>query len=237
MRILKGDMAKTMKWILLWLMVVSACAAQTIRPVLSEYRNKAEGRFEVVNDMFTATNVVLEAKGFTVDEGGAIKYVPLPPEIKLKLSDKSFRLAPKAKRTITYSATAAQMPAWFVIYADVAGAPVKKTSGLSVQVMLPHTVYILPDKDADRQELTIASATFDPATKTLALKVTSGSANFARVELTQVKTNDGTLEARGFPVFPKSTRRIEIQVAGDKVPQKVTLQFGKFELDADVNRL
>jgi hypothetical protein len=213
-----------------------SAAAQTIRPVLSEYRTKAEGRFEIVNDMFVAANVVLEAKGFTVDAAGAIQYTPLDPSIKLKLSEKSFRLQPKGSRTVTYTAAAEKLPAWFVIYADIAGSPVKKTSGLNVQIMLPHTVYILPNEDAKKEELNISSATYDAATHTLAVNVASSSANFARVDLALVKTNDGEVDARGFPIFPNSKRRVDIPLEANKIPEKVTLQFEKFKLEADVSR-
>lgn len=229
-------MSKQTNLFVVWTVLVSMSAAQTIRPVLSEYRTKAEGRFEIVNDMFTAANVVLEAKGFTVDESGKVQYGPLDPGINLKLSEKSFRLAPKARRMVTYKATSEKLPVWFVVYANVTGAPVKKTSGLNVQVMLPHTVYILPNEDAKKDELNINSASYDAATHTVAVDVASTSANFARVELASVTTSDGRVDARGFPVFPNSKRRVEIPIEGDKTPQKVTLQFDKFKLDADVTR-
>lgn len=214
--------------------LISLSAAQTIRPVLSEYHNKAEGRFEIVNDMFVSANIVLEAKSFSVDEAGHIEYLPLDPDIKLKFSEKSFRLPPKGNRTVTYSATATKLPAWFVIYADVAGAPVKKTSGMNVEVMLPHTVYILPAEDAKQEELKISSATYNAATHTLKVDVASTSTTVARVELTLVKTNHGEVDARGFPVFPNSKREVEIPIEGDKIPEQVTLQFEKFKLESDV---
>jgi hypothetical protein len=217
--------------LLICVALISLSAAQTIRPVLSEYRNKAEGRFEIVNDMFVSANIVLEAKSFFVDEAGHVEYRPLDPDIKLKFAEKSFRLPPKGNRTVTYTATAAKLPAWFVICADVTGAPVKKTSGMNIEVMLPP---ILPAEDAKQEELKISSATYDAATHTLKVDVTSTSATLARVELTLVKTSGGEVDARGFPVFPNSKREVDIPIEGDKIPEQVTLQFEKFKLESDV---
>jgi hypothetical protein len=177
---------------------------------------------------------VLEAKSFSVDEAGHVEYLPLDPGITLKFSEKSFRLPPKGNRTVTYTATAAKLPAWFVIYADVAGAPVKKTSGMNIEVMLPHTVYILPAEDAKQEELKINSATYDAATHTLKVNMTSTSSTVARVELTLVKTDHGEVDARGFPIFPNSKREVEVPIEGDQIPEHVTLQFEQFKLESDV---
>ena len=225
---------------LLTVLILFGCAlgaySQTISPVLSEYRLKAEGRFRVTNDMLTNVNVVLEPKSFRADEKGNLEYSSLDPGIHVKLSEKSFRLAPKQSRTLTYKATASNLPSWFVIYADVTGAPVRKTSGMNIEVMLPHTVYILPNEDAKENELSLKAARYNPASHLLTLEVASTSVNFARVELTSVKTDSGSLDARGFPLYPGKSREIEIPIQDGKTPREVTLELKSFKLKSTVTQ-
>ena len=55
----------------------SPVSAQTIRPIVSEYQSKAQGRFELVNDSDHPFNVVMQARGFTVDASGEMHDAPL----------------------------------------------------------------------------------------------------------------------------------------------------------------
>ena len=118
--------------------------AQTIRPLVSEYQSQARGRLEVVNEGDRPLNVVIEARGFSVTEGGEMRDEPIDPGIRLKFSDKSFRLPPRQSRLVFYEANAQNMPAWFVVYANFTGYPTRDFNGVNVQLELPHVVYLLP---------------------------------------------------------------------------------------------
>lgn len=69
--------------------------AQTISPVIVEYREKAQGKFQLTNDSDFPLFVVLEPQSFSVDKGGNPTFRPLDPGIHVSLSTMSFRLAPK----------------------------------------------------------------------------------------------------------------------------------------------
>src|SRR5262249_33053994 len=119
-------------------------AAQTIRPIVSEYQIKAQGKFEVVNDGDRPLNVVMQPRGFTVDEHGEMHDAPLAPGLHLRLSATSLRIPARQTRLVFYEATTDQAPAWFVVYANLSGFPPRNFNGLNVQLELPHLVYILP---------------------------------------------------------------------------------------------
>src|SRR6185437_16209743 len=95
--------------------------AQTISPVIVEYQQKANGRFQVTNDSDVPLAVVLEPESFRVDSKGNPTFYPLDPAIHLDLSSSSFRLAPHQTYMVFYKATADRLPAWFTIYATVSG--------------------------------------------------------------------------------------------------------------------
>lgn len=204
--------------------------AQTIQPLLSEYRNQANGSLRLVNDSFAPANVVLEAKSFSVNEEGDIAYRPLDPEIEVKFSSKSFRIQPKQVVTVNYRATAKVLPAYFVVYAGFTGSGLRTQSGLNVNILLPHTVYILPKKDARKDELQVEAA-YDAQTHKVRLQVASASDAFARVLITEVVGNKKKVEDAGFPVYPHKSRKFEVEWSEDQPPKKVVLHLRDFKLE------
>ena len=223
----------------LYLFLLLACPvlqAQTIQPLLSEYRNEANGSLQLINDAFLPSNVVLEAKSFTVTEDGDIVYRPLDPEIDVKFSAKSFRIQPKQTVTVNYKAKAKSLPAYFVIYAGFSGSGLRTESGLNVNILLPHTVYILPKKDAAKRELQLQAA-FDKQSGKVRLKVDSTSDAFGRVLMTEVVGDKKHIEDAGFPVYPHKSRKFEVDWKEDGPPKKVVLHLRGFNLEAPLNVL
>ncbi len=85
--------------------------AQTVRPVIVEYKGSAKGKLELVNNSFQPTNVVIEPRSFTIKEDGDGIYGPLAKDIHLKLSSMSLRIPPKQSRYVFYEAKADSLPA------------------------------------------------------------------------------------------------------------------------------
>lgn len=209
--------------------------AQTLMPVRSEYRVEANGEFQLVNNSFQPLTVILEVQSFRVSEDGEISYGPLDPSIHVKLAATSFRIQPKQTYTVGYSAKADKLPAWFVIYAKFSGLSVRTTSGMNVSLNLPHTVYILPKKDADKSELKVTRAEFDSSTKKVLLEMTSSSSRFARVLTSQLAGAKKKLDGAGFPVYPGGTRRITIDWAENEPPLRATLIFENYKIDTAIH--
>ncbi len=228
-------------WRLPFVFLLVACAAdlawsQTIRPVRSEYRLRANGNFQLVNEGFTPLNVVLETHSFTVSETGEISYWPLDPGIEVRLSENSFRIPPKQTYLVAYSAKATVLPAYFVIYAGMTiAAPVKSVSGMNLTIKLPHTVYILPRRDATKAEIRVKLAKYEASAGKVRIEVFSESSSFARVLATEVLGKSNKAEGEGFPLFPKSERKLEIDWPASAPPQKVILRFEKFRIEEPIS--
>ena len=131
------------KLLILGLLAAGCCAwAQTVSPVIVEYKGKAEGRISLVNNTLVPLAVVLEPKSFSITADGNGVYRELDTDIHLKLSSTSFRVDPGQTYYVFYSATAEKLPAWFCVYAVF--SKVQHAQGLDVRILLPHTVYIYP---------------------------------------------------------------------------------------------
>lgn len=232
----QGRRVRSLATLLLLLAATASAGAQTLRPILSEFRGKANGRFELVNDTFSPVSVVLETKSFTVTEDGEIQYRPLDPEIKIRFSSTSFRILPKQSYVVTYQATATKFPSYFVVYASFSGLPVRTSSGMNIRLMLPHTVYLLGKKDARKAEISVATARYDAAAKKVRLELRSNSANFGRVQATEVRTGNKKVEAPGFPVYPGKNRKLDVDWNEATLPEKVVFYFEDFKIEANIDR-
>ena len=208
--------------------------AQTVRPLLLEHGQKAHGKFELVNDTLLPLNVVLEAKSFSVDERGAIRYRPLDKHIHLKLARMSFRIPPKQSYWVFYEATADRLPSWFVLYANFTGYPFKSASGMNIQLELPHTVYLLPKGDLKQPDVELVRAEYRAATRKVVVEVSNQSALFGRALAAEISAGRERVTQNGFPLFPSSHRRVEIDWEGEEPPQKLKLRFAKFTLERPI---
>jgi hypothetical protein len=221
-------------------LLLPACTAQTVRPLINELGNPAKGRVEYVNDGLTPLNVVLEARSFTVSETGEITYRPLDLDIHLKLSTTSFRIQPQQTYYVFYEASGVKSPSWFVIYAAFSGFPFRTAQGMSVRLELPHTVYLLPKGRVERADVIISRAELHPDENKVVVEVENQGDNFGRVFETQLVYDKKKQEAPGFPVFPHSKRILEIPLAekaeAENVPIEVTLQFQKFKMEEKLQR-
>ncbi|HYD16522.1 MAG TPA: hypothetical protein VEB03_00800 [Candidatus Nanoarchaeia archaeon] len=222
----------------LLLLVVVACSggaalAQTVRPIISEHKKTARGRVELVNDGPIPLAVVVSPKGFQVSEDGEVTYTELPSEIKLKLSTMSFRIAPGQTYYVFYEAKAEKIPAWFILYFEFSGYPVRDRSGLNVQVELPHTVYILPKQLTAKSEVRV-EARYDPDTKRIIGKAENTGASFGRVQMTEASAPRTRKQGYGFPLFPKSNRTFAIDWDAAVPPEKLVLRFEEFSLETSV---
>ena len=214
---------------------VTLAAAQTVRPVLTEYQGSARGQVEYVNDSFQPLNVILEARSFKVSETGELSYGPMPDSIHLKLSAMSFRIPPKQTYTVYYDAKADAMPAWFVLYADFSPVPDREQTGMTVHIRLPHTVYLLPPKAGlQKSDLTVQTAEFHPSERKVVLEVFNSGPNFGRVLSVDAVGHKDSVNLNGFPVFPNSKRRVEMDWKGDEIPEKLVLKFEKFTLQQSI---
>jgi hypothetical protein len=214
-------------------------AAQTVRPVVDENvvkgpGKKASGRIEYVNDSLQTLNVVLDSRSFIVSDTGDLSYQPLDTHIHVKFSAMSFRIPPKQNYFVFYEAWADALPSWFVVYATFSGFSEKTREGLSLQILLPHTIYLLPKQGVRKEELAIKIAEYHPKDKKVIVRVENTGPSFGRVLEADVTSSKGKATSNGFPVFPHRQREVEIPWDASDEPAKLVLRLEHFRLEREI---
>jgi hypothetical protein len=208
--------------------------AQTISPVIQEYQQKADSRFQIYNDVEIPLTVTLEPYSFSVDSNGSPTFRPLDSGINVQLSATSFRIQPKQTFYVFYKATAEKLPAWFCIYATVTGPTAQ--NGLKLAFRLPHTVYLLDKKTLERDqiEFTRAETTAEGDQRKIVAEIVNHSAAFGRVKGIEIVTGSGTQSLAGFPLFPGQKRLITLDWKEPGDPRTIVLDFDRFKSQADL---
>jgi len=210
---------------------VRSASAQTIRPVVSEYQNKAQGKVELVNETDRPMNVVIEPRGFTVNDRGEMQDLPLAASLHLKLSATSFRIPAKQSRLLFYEAASEHAPAWFVLYANFSGYPRREFSGLNVQLELPHLVYILPKTRWIAADVHILSARVDITTHTLVVDLENQGEQFGRLTDVEAHAANRNVHVPGMALFPGVRRRVEIPWTSDQEPDTIVVRSKDFSFE------
>jgi hypothetical protein len=208
--------------------------AQTISPVIVEYADKADGRFQVYNDADIPLTVVLEPHSFTVDSTGKAIFRKLDPGLHVQLSTTSFHLAPKQTYYVFYKATTEAHPNWFCIYATVTGP--LSASGLKLAIELPHTVYLVGRKPLDQSQVSWnrAEISTEGGKRLVTAEVENHGAEFSRIQEVEVTSTSGKETFAGFPLFPGQRRDIELDWDQPGVPQRIVLKFQRFKIESSL---
>lgn len=210
-------------------------SAQTVRPVIVEYRTAARGKFELINNTLQAMNVVLKPCSFSIREDGTGEFRPLENSVHVKLSAMSFRIAPQQSHWVFYEASADQLPAWFTIYSAMAAPP--NPQGFTVQVDLPHTVYLLQKEHLEKDDIVVESAKYDPTEHRVVISLANTGPRLGRAIDWQVAAKGKKISENGFPLLPGGRRRLEVDWNGSNPPERVTVRFEHFSIKQAVGGL
>jgi hypothetical protein len=234
--------AQQIAWALL---VLFACAfgiarafAQTVQPVIDENvvgspGKKTSGMVQYINNSAQPLNVVLNLSSFSVAEDGSMHFRPLDPNIHVRLSTMSFRVAPGQTYDVFYEASADQLPSWFVIYGSFSGFRQRSKQGFKIQVQLPHVVYLLPKQKLAREEVKLQKAEFKDGTVTISVENSGGM--FGRAMETDILSASGKIVQNGFALFPSSVRTLQIPWDQHDAPSKVVVRFDHFTVEQPVS--
>jgi hypothetical protein len=212
-------------------MLTAKAPAQTVRPVIVEYRGPAKGKFELVNNGLQPASVVIEPRSFTIEEDGDGVYGPLLKDIHIKLSAMSLQIPAKQSRFVFYEANADALPAWFVIYSVFAGPT--QQSGLAVHLALPHTVYLVQKEALEKQDVTVESLKYLPEQHKAIVMIANNSDRLGRALEWQVSTRQATSTSNGFPLLPHSRRKLEVAWTGPNPPDTFLIRFEHFSFKED----
>jgi hypothetical protein len=210
--------------------------AQTVRPAVVEYQGQGRGRFELVNQTLYPLTVVLEPRGFRVAEDGTLADLPFDSaQVELHLSAMSFRIPPLGTHTVFYEARARTHPAWFMVLASMTGA--RTDAGLNVRLELPHVVYLLQKEPLQKEAVTVRAFAFDSAARQAVLELENSSPSLGRVVGSELSAGGkrGT-PFGGFPLFPRSRRRVTVPWEGAESPDRLLLRFAHFTVEARRDR-
>src|SRR5258708_4300030 len=200
-------------------------SAQTVRPLIDENivkapGDKASGKIEYVNDSLDSLTVMMDIKSYTVSDLGVLSYRPLDGDIHVKLSTMSFRIPPKQSFLVFYESSADKLPSWFVVYATFSGFQARSQYGFKIQIKLPHTVYLLPKQQLQKNDLTVKLAEYHPDTRKIVVRVENTGPEFGRVLEADATSSKAKATQGGFPVFPHSERRAgDLFVSANTPPQ------------------
>jgi len=200
--------------------------AQTIEPLIAEYTARADGRFEVRNDTATPMAVVLDTRSFSVNEEGRGIYRSLDKGIALKLSATSMRLAPGESANVFYKANANQLPTWFQVQA--AFTPLQHGKGISLRVVLPHTVYLYQKSAVDKSAIQIHLPQYKGETNAIECELENHGPGLVRVQEVRATAGKDSAESAGFPLLPGATRKLSIEWKSKRHPEWLIFQFPQF---------
>lgn len=213
---------------------VQLLEAQSVSPPVAEYQERARSSYQLQNASIFPITVVLEVRGFTINEQGDVVDVPLDTgRVHVKLSEMSFRLPPRGTHTVFYEATSDSLPAWFNILSAMTGA--KTESGLNVRILLPHVVYLNQKQPLRKEQVAIRALEFDSGAKKARVLLENLGPNLGRVhQLAVAGTRQTSEPAGGFPLLPHSRRWNEVSWAGATPPTRVILRLSRFTIDTTV---
>jgi hypothetical protein len=205
--------------------------AQTVRPAVVEYKAAGKGKFDLVNESLFPMTVVLEPRGFRVEESGDLVDQPFDStNVELKLSAMSFKIPPLSSYTVFYEAKAKTLPAWFMVLSAMTGA--RTSNGLNLRIELPHVVYLLQKQALQKEAVTVTSFVYDTAGKKAVLEIENNSMSLGRVMASELTARGKhATPFGGFPLFPMSRRRVEVPWESGDAPDKVMLRFSQFALE------
>ena len=216
------------------LVAARATHAQSVSPPIAEYREKARSSFNVSNQSVFPLTVVLQVKGFVVNEDGVLSDVPLDTSrVHVKLSVLSFRLQPRQTYTVFYEAKADSAPAWFNIWSAITGA--RTESGINVRIELPHVVYLNQRERLQDTDVRLVSAVHRPGDRRVTIEFENVSPRIGRAQ-SVVLSAPGAKASQGpaFPLFPQSRRRVVVPWERPGPPARVEVRFDGFRLTTDV---
>ena len=208
--------------------------AQSVSPPIAEYREKAKASYRVSNQSIFPLTVVLQVKGFVVDEAGELRDVPLDTtRVHVKLSVLSFRLQPRQTYTVFYEASADSAPAWFNIWNNITGA--RTESGINVRIELPHVVYLNQRERLAETDVRLVSAVHRPLDRKVTVEFENLSPRIGRAQGIVVSAPGAkSSEGPGFPLFPNSKRRVVVPWEQPGAPARVEVRFDGFRLETNV---
>jgi hypothetical protein len=214
------------------MLLAGSMLAQSVQPVIVEYKGKADGKVALTNNTMSPMVVVLEPKSFSITPEGKGVFRDLDSNIHVELSTMSIRLQPKQTYYVFYKATADQLPAWFTLYATFSSP--KHSEGLDVRLMLPHTVYLYQKQPIAEANIAVNDLSYNVETRLLTCNIHNESSALTRIQSVHALGDHASGDLSGFPLLPGASRHIEMSWKESSPPKEIDFHFDRFNLKRPV---
>jgi hypothetical protein len=205
--------------------------AQAMSPVVQEFNKKARGTVQASNNGDVTKTVSCQAHGFDADEHGTLQFHPLSDALHVRIAAERVVLEPKGSRQVSFDATPAALPAWFVVTCRF--MPVERSSGLTLAMEIS-AIVIVQGKPLDPRDVTLSAK--HVGTK-VEVEVKNNGPGLARVSSGEIFGHSHSKHADlgNFILFPRQKRLVDVDWKETALPETVRLQIGKKRLEAPVN--
>jgi len=214
------------------LLVAKLSIAQTIQPMISEYKIHGDGKFAVTNNSLSPMVVLLEPMSFSITPEGRGIFRSLDAGIHVALSSSSLKLAPGQTSYVFYKADADTLPAWFTVYATFSSP--RHGDGLDVRLMLPHTVYLLQKTPLALEEVHVSDAHYSAETRKVICTLENVGGSLGRLQELRASGPHSSADGGGFPLLPGSLRQVELPWTSTEPPREMVFRFEHFSIKKPV---
>ncbi len=203
--------------------------AQQIGPVIQEFNKKVRGAIQLTNSSDAPKFVSCQAQGFDPDERGASHPHPLDPALNVRITAERMELAPRETRQISFDATPAVLPAWFLLTCRF--VPVERGPGMTLAMVLS-SVVIVHGGQLDSRDVSLSAKHVGTEVE---IEVQNNGSGLARVDSVEVLGHRERADLKSFILYPHQKR---IEDADWKVatpPVTARIHIGKNRLEAPVD--
>ena len=214
------------------LLLTGSLLAQSVQPVIVEYKGKADGKIALTNNSSLPMVVVLEPKSFSITPEGKGIFRELDSSIHVELSSMSVRLQPQQTYYVFYKATADRLPAWFTVYATFSSP--RHSEGLDVRLMLPHTVYLYQKQPIVESSVKVKDLSYNIEMRRLTCDIQNDSTELTRIQSVRALGDHASGDLSGFPLLPGGSRHIEMDWTSSSPPTEIDFRFERFNMKRPV---
>jgi hypothetical protein len=202
---------------------------QTMSPTISEFNRQARGVVHLVNTSDATRLVSCRAQGFDPNEHGSPRSKPLDPKLNVRIATSRELLAPNGTRQISFEATPAALPAWFLISCRF--MPAERGAGITVATEL-NSVVIVHGGNLDIRDVRLTAKREGSKVQ---VEVNNDGAGLARVDSIEIVGHRKKAGVGTFLLFPHQRRLAEADWNSSEPPQTVRIHIGNKHLEAPVN--
>ncbi len=203
--------------------------AQQMSPVIGEFSKKARGTVEVINTGDVPKIVSCQAQSFDADEHGMVRAHLLDAALHVRLAAERVEVPPKGSRQISFDATPAAVPAWFLVKCQF--VPVQRSEGMTIAMVIS-SVVIIHGGSFDTRDVALSAKR--TGTK-VEVEVRNNGAGLARVDSGEILGHRKQVDIGTFILYPHQKRLVEEDWEETASPETVRIQIGKKRLESPVN--